>query len=239
MNASAYIENGILCVVGTHDTGYGEIPFSCTAQVEGECPPDGFIDVGAQLPDNVEFALDQIQKTVMNNVSEKKMQLAVRDVVLRARVGDQNAIATIVETRKAAARSPQAQRMVALLQLFIKNNPATGRLNVGNEAIVQRQLVTTTQTALAAPSPLHYGASVAALIPGAKGNPIIVLANGPELDDTRVNMIIQAMPEPERAGFSTSKIGYCVMQARRIQSVRSGHAPISSISKMAGWELGE
>lgn len=238
MNASAYIENGMLCVVGTHDTGYGEIPFSCTAPIEGESPPDGPIDVGSELPENIEQALTKIHDTAMNNVSEQKMKLAVRDVVLRARVGDQNAIATIVETRKAASRSPQAQRMVALLQLFLKNNPIS-KPSIGNDSIVQRRLTSTLKQAITAPSALHYGTAVAALVPSSKTNPIILLANGPLLDDARIGAIVMSVPESERENFPNSRLGYCVTQAKRIQSVREGLAPISSISKMAGWELGE
>lgn len=239
MNASAYIENGVLCVVGTHDSGYGEIPFSCTAEIEGDPPLDGPVDVGSELPENVEQALAKIHDTAMNNVSEKKMKLAVRDVVLRARVRDQNAIATIVEARKAAgAGSPQARRMVALMQLFLKNNPID-RPAIGNDSIIQSQHTSTFKQAIEAPSALHYGCAVVSLIPSSKTNPIVLLANGPELDDARVNTIIMSLPESERAGFSTSKIGHCVAQARRIQSVREGHAPVSSISRMAGWELGE
>lgn len=239
MNASAYIENGVLCVVGTHDCGYGEIPFSCTAEIQGECPADGPVDVGSELPANVEQALTQIHDTVMNNVSEKKMQLAVRDIVLRARVHDQNAIATIVENKIRAHQGiPQARKMRGLLERYVQNNPVN-KPSIGNDAIVQRQLTTSLQTAITAPSTLHYATAVAALVPSSKSNPIILLANGPELDDTRVNSIIMSLPETERQGFPTSKLGYCVAQARRIQSVREGHAPISSISRMAGWELGE
>jgi len=239
MNAKAYIENGVLCVVGTHDTGHGEIPFSCMAPVEGECQ-EGPIDVGSELPENITKALDQIHDTAMAKVSEEKMKLAVRDVVLRARVGDQNAIATIVECRKAAPHSRQAQRMVKLLGLFIKNNPV-GKTTIGNEAVTQRQLTTSIQKALTAPSAMHYGVAVVALVPSSRTNPVILLANGPELDEEHFNMILAALPEDQRATVvdGTCKLGYTIAQARRIQAVRNGSAPVSSISQMAGYELGE
>jgi hypothetical protein len=240
MNARAYIENGILCVVGTHDTGHGEIPFSCAAPIEGEAP-EGPVDVGSELPANVEQALTQIHDTVMVKVSSEKEKLAVRDVVLRSRVGDQNAIATIVECKKSAAQgSRQAARMVKLLMQFIRNNPV-GKTAIGNEAIVQRQLTTSIRQALTAPSTMHYGVAVVAFVPSSKTNPVLLLANGPELDDEHFNMILAALPEHERQTVidGTCKLGYCIVQARRIQSVRNGSAPISSISRMAGFELGE
>lgn len=239
MNARAYIENGVLCVVGTHDTDQGPIPFSCMAQIEGESI-DGPVDVGSELPPNVEAALTQIHDTAMDKVNLEKMKLAVRDNVLRARVGDQNAIATIVECRKAAPYSPQARKMVQLLGQFIRNNPV-GKTLIGNEVIVQRQLTTSIQKALTAPSTMHYGVAVVALIPSSRTNPVLILANGPELDDEHMNMILSALPEDQRQTVidGTCKLGHCIMQARRIQSVRNGSAPISSISRMAGYELGE
>ncbi len=237
MNASAYIQEGTLCVVGTHQTEHGEIPFSCSTEIEGEST-DGPIDVGSELPENIEKALAQVHDTVMNKVNIEKMKLAVRDVVLRARVGDQNAIATIVETKKAALRSPQAKRMVMLLTQFIKNNPV-GKAVFGNEVVTQRQLATTLQNNITAPSVMHYAVAVTALVPSSKNNPVLVLANGPELDNERIDMIIRALPESERDSFRTSKLGQCVMNARRIQGIRNGTLPISNISKMAGFEFGE
>lgn len=240
MNASAYIQNGILCVVGTHSGTYGEIPFSCSVEIQGEST-DGPVDVGSELPPNIESALQQVHDSAMQNVTEDQMKLAVRDVVLRARVGDQNAIATIVETKKAASRSPQARKMLGLLIRYIKNNPVTDKVSIGNEAIVQKQLTTTIQKALIAPSILHYGVAVVSLIPSSKTNPIILLANGPELDEEHMTMILQALPENQRDSViqGTCKLGYCVAQARRIQNVRNGQASISSISPMAGYEFGE
>lgn len=236
MNASAYIQAGSLCVVGTHQTEHGEIPFTCYTEIEGEST-DGPIDVGSELPENVEKALTQIHDTVMNKVTLEKMKLGVRDVVLRARVGDQNAIATIVETRKAAPRSARARQMVRLLTLFVKNNPLT-KPTFGNEIVTQRQLTTSIQRNILAPSVMHYAVVVASLVPSSRTNPVVLLANGPELDEERLNMIIRALPESQREGFQQSKLGRCVMSAKRIQDVRNG-APISSISKMAGFEFGE
>lgn len=239
MNAKAYIEHGVLCVIGTHSTDQGEIPFSCMTPVEGECQ-EGPIDVGSELPENITQALDKIHDTAMSKVNEEKMKLAVRDVVLRARVNDQNAIATIVECKKAAPYSEQARRMVKLLALFIRNNPV-GKSTIGNEAVTQRQLTTSIKTALTAPSAMHYGVAVVALVPSSRTNPVILLANGPELDAEHFNMILAALPEEERPTVidGTCKLGYTIAQARRIQAVRNGSAPVSSISQMAGYELGE
>lgn len=242
-NASAYVQNNHLCVMGIQNTPSGPIPFACVAKIEGEECKDGPVDVSGELSPGIEKALQETHDTALQEVRSKQFQVKVRDIVLRSRAGDQNAIATIVETRKAAERGiARAKFAFGELSKYIRNHPISKRVSFGEE-----QPIVALKTQIEAPSNLHYGAAVSGLV---KDNTsIIVLANGPELTEEKVTSISQFCPEKDSfmAGFGgdrsalatqSGKVGWFVGLARKIQAVRMPGSDLRKFSSTVAWEHG-
>ena len=133
-NASAYIQDNYLCVMGIQNTPSGPVPFATVAKIEGEECKDGPVNVGAELTPAIEKALKEAHDTALKDVSSKRMQIYVRDVVIRSRAADQNATALIIECRKKAesgvARAKYAYGMICA---YIKAHPVSKRVSFGDE----------------------------------------------------------------------------------------------------------
>lgn len=242
-NASAYIQNNHLCVMGIQNTSDGPVPFACIALIEGEECKDGPVDVGGELSAGVEKALQETHDTALKDVAAKRMQTQVRDVVLRSRAGDQNAIAIIIETRKAAERGvARAKFAFGELSKYIRNHPVSKRISFGEESPI-----IALKTQIQAPSALHYGAAVSGLVKDKAA--IVVLANGPEITPERVSCICECCPEKDsfNAGFSgdrsalatqSGKLGWFVGLARKLQAVRLPGSDLQAFSPNVAWEHG-
>lgn len=242
-NASAYIQNNHLCVMGIQETPSGPVPFACIAKIEGEECKDGPVDVGSELSPGVEKALQETHDTALRDISSKQMQLKVRDIVMRSRAGDQNAIAIIIETRRAADRGvARAKYAFGMLSQYIKQHPISKRVSFGEE-----KPIVALKTQIQAPSELHYGAAVTGL--AINKDSIIVLANGPEITDDRIKCICNCCPQRDnfqaafggdRAALATQsgKVGWFVRLARSIQSVRKPNSDLRAFSPIVAWEHG-
>lgn len=241
-NASAYIQDNHLCVMGIQNTSNGPVPFSCVAKIEGEECKDGPVDVGAELSPGVEKALNEAHDTALRDVKSKSMQIRVRDIVMRSRAGDQNAIAIIIETRKAAERGvARAKLAFGMLTNYIKSHPISKRVSFGED-----KPITALKTQIQAPSNLHYGAAVSGLTGG--GECVVVLANGPEITDERITCICKCCTETDfKAGFGgdrnalatrSGQVGRFVALARKIQHVRLPNSNLKRFSPMVAWEHG-
>jgi hypothetical protein len=230
--------------MGIQETKNGPVPFACVSVIEGEDCKDGPVDVGAELSPGIEKALQEAHNAAIKDVSTKRMQLKVRDIIIRSRAGDQNAIALIIETRKAAERGiARAKYAFGMLANYIKSHPSSKRVSFGEE-----KPVIALKMQIQAPSDLHYGAAVSALTNDFPS--VVVLANGPEITDTRITCIHDCCPDKEsfKAGFAgdrkvtvtrSGKVGFFVRLARKIQEVRKPGSNIRLFSPSIAWELGQ
>lgn len=184
---------------------------------------------------------------------------AAASLVERARAGEQNAYATIVEIRK-AAKNPKAKRHKVAKKAFdyikeyIRKNPLkfNSRPLIGAEPVPKEILSSIHDTSETVPTLATVGQYPFGLLAA-----IVWLAAGPQLDNTRVgqigdafgyeiegNMFAQGVRgEPLAVGFSPIAgachcMGQCVREARGIQIVRNG-GPVAYLSPLAAWELGE
>lgn len=276
VNASAYIQENRLCILGVCQAGkHGPIPFSYSCVVEDEMIADGPLSLeSAQFSPGVEKALAQSQQAVINSITREKMKRAAQHLVERARLGDQVAMATILEVGKAARSGiERAQLSYRMLKRYIETHPA--RENTFGEEIVlaqqNRALVHTLSTSIEHASPVQYVSAVTALVPSVGFDSLakasVTLANGPDIASSSSEYLAAveaSFPDDERKAFEFGlknssclskilecskrvsdkenkalQIGYSMGVARRIQAVRHENVPISVLSGMAAWELGE
>src|SRR5882672_4652293 len=103
--ASACVKEGRLCIVGLHDSKeVGLIPFTHTIEV-GKDIPDGPVDFGAEdLDEKLSKAIDDARQPMLATIEKQKMQMTAEQLVERARVGDQNAVAMISAIRAGATK---------------------------------------------------------------------------------------------------------------------------------------
>jgi hypothetical protein len=81
--------------------------------------------------------------------------------------------------------------MYGMLCNYIKNNPISKRVSFGED-----KPEGALKTQITAPSDLHYGAAVTALMKD-RGS-VIILANGPEITDDKITTICKFCPEQEK-----------------------------------------
>ena len=265
INAAAYVTGKNLCIVGVADTRLGAIPFACTTAIKGEAEvTDGPIDVGSELPPEVQAALDEGSKESMLRITRDSFALAAESLVERARQGDQVALATIVLIRKAAVKgSERAKRGLRALEHYARKNKISTTSFGRDTSRLSASLDKHHETSL------EYSSAIRAIVPVLAGKDpdcaIVTLANGPELlgeKNETVEKLSQGLSEAARKafryGFSNSyhsakvasvahrlsegereslQLGYCVAMAKRIQAVRLPGTPIKVLSSAASWEL--
>lgn len=242
-NASAYIQNNHLCVMGIQNTSNGPVPFACVAVIEGEECKDGPVDVGGELSPGVEKALQEVHDTALKDVQAKKLQILVRDTVMRSRAGDQNATSLIHECRLAAEKGvARAKYMHGLVCKYIKQHPIGKAVRFGEE-----NAITALKTQIQAPSALHYGTAVSGLAKDKSS--IIVLANGPEITPELVTCTADCTVDKDsfNAGFGgdrsavatqSGRCGWFLALAKKIQTVRKPNSDLRAFSQVVGWEHG-
>lgn len=189
---------------------------------------------------------------------------AAKEVVQRARAGDQNAMAMIVAVRDSAIQGSQrAQEAQRAILDYIRANPVSvtdvfTHSHVGDDA----------KQALAVVKRCGPVVGLVALFviaedsPGAMLSGSIILANGPQLTNPRISSIGSAIEDDNErklfyAGVCFKRLppafaqrcvpqaqpiinaGKCVGLARSIQEVRQSQSSLSKFSPIVGWEHGE
>jgi hypothetical protein len=228
--ASAYVLQNTLCVLGVCCTQDGPIPFSVAIPVEA---PDGPVDFGN---DTLREPLQQAKAEVGQQISDKLLERTVADLVERARLGDQNALAILIQTRaRAEAGNKRARRAAKAVKRFISKHAPGESVYFG------------TETALVAVSPEDWLAKAkhhAALAPVSQA--VIFLADGrfgaeliPE-DPVEKEAFVQGLtgpliPNVKDEVSAAYRLGGLVRLTRLLKAVRAGRA---FFSKAAAWELG-
>lgn len=266
MEANAYIENNCVCIVGVFQSNMGPIPFACKTLIEGEDQfADGPINLAGEIPPPIEAALSANHDKALFQVQKGTMEVSARDIVLRARAGDQVAMADIIKGKELAARgSKQAKFGLRLIAEYIKKHPINKPTFSGDKK--PSTVLGTIQRASSGTN-LHYATVIVALVPNAGDKSLndiaVTVANGPALTNQRLKEVTHVITSGEcRKAFAyglkndSGKIkalaksmnpeclcamqtGYALGVARRIQAVRDSNVPISVLSKRVAWELGE
>jgi hypothetical protein len=224
-----------LCVLAALETPYGSIPIACHFGVDGS-EGDRTIDLHKPQTPSVIEALTKAERTLDVLAKKETADLAVEDLVKRARLGDQNAMAMISEVKRCAGEGvPRATLMFKKIGAFLKANPYNGS---------------------------SVGSQPAALLPKTSTRAAYMLANGPLLSQAKLTEIANSLgtnaraflfgcayyckpahiagalakhPEAETALRTGAAVGF----ARAIQKVRLPNSKISEFSRAVAWELGE
>lgn len=187
--------------------------------------------------------------------ANKQRQGAARDVVERARAGDQVAMGLLAMVRDNAKNGdPRARQSMRAIEKYIGSHPPT---SIGTEASdITNPPVPAALDALWKNPTSDIVIKALPLVgfwPGA-----VALSHGARLDNAKVNEIAAHVPEPHQLSFkggvafwkrsaplvpgSSPKgwaLGRIVGIARSIQRLQLPNVPISSYCPVTGWELGE
>jgi hypothetical protein len=187
-------------------------------------------------------------------------------LVERARLGDQNAMALMKQVgENAKKKQPRAMKAYAELMTYIKANPVTKTMAFGEEMTDESELDSIAhgiQGMFAGEN--DYTEVVVSKVPDLAlrniNKAVVCLANGPSLlpnDDNFKSVRESLSPEDEKAFMLGYKhgikeldavpeklhcpflLGHVMGTARRIQAVRLPKVPVSVLSPQVGMELGE
>lgn len=191
----------------------------------------------------------------------------VENVVRRARLGDQNAIAMITEVRKSAlAGVPKALEAFDRLQKYATQNP----VGKGSPARVPPQAGRTPvhfmpgmRTAPSAPMVIGKDTMTVRMPDKDVARAVTSLANGPALTTLYAATLIASLDVPRSKAFRFALAnykdrprvtraadkypqwtgafygGFATGKARAIQRIRDASVPLSELSDVVAWELGE
>lgn len=257
--ASAYVQAQRLCVLGIYESPWGPIPFSHAEQCETD---DGPIDVGTEQPETVTAAIDKSEKAIMANVEREKIRLAAEDLVDRTNHGDQNAAGLMIVVKQNALKgNPRAKMTMHYMVKYAKKVQGGGTFNGDTVSPgtprkkMNAKVIRVLQNELGSDaSPVQFRSAVMTMLPSLtmlEGS--VTLSNGPDLDKTRIECVVDMLPDTDKQQFihgfkdwrNTSiktddvnyKLGRIFGLARTIQLVRQPQTPISTLSKAAGLEL--
>lgn len=207
-----------------------------------------------------------IEPPRINGGKPASIKEGAAQLVERARLGDQNAMALMKQIgENAKKKQPRALKAYTELMRYIKANPVTKTMAFGEEMTEESEL-----DSIAHDIHSSFGASedycevVFSKVPDLAlrniNKAIVCLANGPSLlpDDNHFKQVRESLsPEDEKAFMLGYKhgvkelddveekyhcpflLGHVLGTARRIQAVRLPKVPVSILSPQVGMELGE
>lgn len=173
----------------------------------------------------------------MMGLREKQRKLAGQ-VVVRAREGDQNAMALMVLARENAQKgNPQAIASMKFFQEYVTANPVGDAPSFGEECSASVAPDVSASIQLANGPPITNSRVRRVLASFGSEHAARTLAHGIKHwnAEDQVTSLSARLNRLEREIF---KLGRTIGQARAIQRVRNG-APLAALSKRVAWELGE
>ncbi len=236
-----FLRNGILSaiggVTGSRVTSY---PLMTSVRM-GDQYPDGPANSGItpELDEAMSKSRDKL--TAMGRYEEQKA--GAEDLVVRARAGEQNAMALIELIRLNAQTSDRARLSMKLMHEYIKEHPVNGEstfsadysFNPNTREMRNRGCV---QMANGSPLDNQYVGNMVQVF-GAKGSQkrkIIALGIAKYAQNRELNEYAKKLSPPDAALL---EYGRCIGFARAIQLTRRAGSAISAMSRAAGWEMGE
>lgn len=229
--AASHVRDGCVCTVAYCRTNAGTYePVVSKVRVPGPSNMHGPVDFGADIQSpSLNVALAKSAQLLTQKAQSLTQREIARQLVNRAREGDQNAAAIIVVARENAAKgNPKAQEAIRLIREYIDKNPMS---DVGAEVKTDRT------------HPRNWAA--------------VWLANGPALSNGRIREFMAGFGSDEEAeaflyaarnwqdddmagdDSGIVDMGRAVGYARAIQKVRMPGSRISEFCPAAGWEFGE
>lgn len=205
---SGYVHKDRLCLIGVVNTSNGIIPFAHHCQLE-ESVPDGPVNIGSdELPAVIAKAVDNSTHAIQTRIDKERLKLVIENLVERARLCDQNAVAILVQIRENAKKGiPRALDAYAACRKYIKLHPVTDKSFFAGEpapALEMPSPIRLLSTNLAkSPNENHYAAIVAAFVPNtgtsiqSVENTATVLANGPVITEEMIKRIVGMIDKKE------------------------------------------
>jgi hypothetical protein len=248
--ASAYIHRERLCIIGVTDHKLGPIPFGVSVKLDNP-ETEGPVDLTKEPSPVLKKALDEAEVLIREKLNEGSLQLAAENLVLRSRQGDQNAMAMLAAVKSNAKRgNPKAQKALTVIKRYIKRNPAEEAASFGLDEALHE-----------ADNPYAICAAIVCFGPTDSIKLLARLLDMTELEEKIQSLCDTYSPELQgnfKEGFNLSNrgqrffnrtfrrkdeyyaglTGLLCGRALAIQKIRAG-GPISKLSRLAGWELGE
>lgn len=237
---SSYMHNGYLTCTTVRYTPWGILPNSITAKMKNSQLPNGPVNFGADPM--ADRAITEAKRRLVGSTLDEQQRLAAESLVLRARCGDQNAMAIISLVAQNSKKSPRAYTAYQHIQKYIDMHPVS-------------------DSPFGVDAPQSVGTNEPSLNRAA-----VHFANNGPLNKARINDMLDtfvpsnqkrkvvtfgivsfALDEAEwdkykdqldKLGKALLDLGRAMGFGRAIQIVRS-NGPISAVSKKASWELGE
>lgn len=157
----------------------------------------------------------------------------VADLVERARLGDQNAMA-MIQCVAESAKDPsnlKARNSFKCIQKYVRENPNKEVSDIGSDFICQR-VALANGPLIAGSTVVGIGADIGAEAIGANDLFVTAYANFGNHE------AIEHLANSVGAAAVYVRTGAALAYARALQAVRMG-AKISALDPEAGWELGE
>lgn len=249
--ASAYIHRERLCVIGVTEHRLGPIPFGVSVKLDSP-EAEGPVDLNKEPSGVLKKALDEAEVLIREKLQEGSLELAAENLVLRSRQGDQNAMATLSAVRINAKKGvPKAQHALTVIKRFIKDNPSKQPPTVFglDAALHEADNPYAICAAIVCFGPLDACKLLYRLIEMGDLESKLEGLTNTYMDDLQVmfkqGFILSDRPAKffnrkfrRREYYYAGLTGLLCGRALAIQKIREG-GPISKLSKVAGWELGE
>lgn len=217
---SAYVKDNRLFIVGLCPCKEGGvIPFKHHAKIQGEVK-NGPIYLGSKdLHPAIVKVLQSAEGPIMHQIEKEKMKGAAKNLVDRARLGEQNAEATLIAIRESAKKGNQRAQLAFVLCTDYAKEPTRPTLSAGPDYRESRPTkvggfldgpVTALRSAIAgAKNPVHYAATVTSHVPATGGtfnaavNAASALSHGPTINTALLNSVRNAFgPEQLQKAFT-------------------------------------
>ena len=268
LHSKAWIEAGRMHVLGFAETPLGLLPFSVSRKVQGGLE-DGPVTFGADAHPAAVAASKKLVGQASHQVESGQMKAAAKQLVDRARLGDQNAVAMIIRVRENAKKgSGKAKTALGLMLAYAKGGTKSAS-QFGS--FFSSALASLRDTIVRVKSPAQYAAQVAVHVPeigvsiADSANAAQALSKGPPITaDLLTTMQVGLATDQAKAAFQygvkacgnpkalvaasktadadTKKalqLGFVAGLGKKFQDIRKPNASIASFSQAAAWELGE
>lgn len=265
--ASAYAHQGRMCISGLARTPSGVVPFTWSTRVSGDVPngPIALEETSKQSP-SVNQALAASSGPIQFGIETQQIRAGVENLVERARLGDQNAVAIIAKARENARQGePRASMAVKAMRAYIEHNPPGHKMAVTRFGELFDAVTTlagsvqtpegfaSATTAIVTAIPMDPDSHQTAATAIANGKPITnemltaasISSGSPQVftaayksatDKAKRVALIGRVPE---SNIDALRMGFTIGTAKRLQDVRDPSTEITKFSPMAGWEHGE
>ncbi len=216
------------------ETQWGTVPLACRFGVD-DAGENRAIDLSMPQEPGVLAALTIAERKLGTMAKREAADLAVEDVVKRARVGDQNAMATLAEVRACAAKGgAQAAVMLQKIKGYLEANPYSAQSSIGAEPVLPKASVLAS-SALANGPLLSRERLIGIAKSLGSNSKAFLYACANFRTPGRLNALVTKYPDAE----SALRTGATAGLARAIQLVRMPDSVIAAFSPSAAWELGE